>query len=102
MPSEFAQNADAAEAWEHGRDDADRAHDYSETYREPFATEVTDVPFMYADGPDGILCRAYRDGYAVRAQDLADGSATTGDDTPWHKREPAPGATYPPMGDRQG
>jgi hypothetical protein len=75
MPSEFAQNLNAAAAWEHGRDDADRAHDYSETYREPFATEVTDLPFMYADGPDGILRRAYRDGYAVRAQDLADGTA---------------------------
>lgn len=24
------------------------------------------------------------------------------DETPWHKREPAPGATYPPMGERQG
>lgn len=40
---------------------------------------------------------------ADRAQDLADGSAQTDEtDVPWHKRTPAPGATYPPMGERQG
>jgi hypothetical protein len=99
MPSEFAADESAAAAWQHGRDDADTAHAYAETYREVFPLTVGAVPFLYADGSDGILCRAYRDGYATRAQDLADGSA---DETPWHLREPAPGATYPPMGERQG
>lgn len=48
MPSRYANDADAAEAWKHGRQDADRAHAYSE---------------------------AYADGYSTRAQDLADGTA---------------------------
>jgi hypothetical protein len=72
MPSEFAQNADAAATWEDGRDNADRAHAYSEAYGAPFAAEVSEVPSIYGD--TGVEAEAYRDGYAVRAQDLADGT----------------------------
>lgn len=98
--------AEESAAWLDGKSDADGAHVYSEAYRTPFETDGTAVgmPARYINGTESER-QAYRDGYAVRAQDLADGSAATGEDddgTPWHMREPAPGATYPPMGARQG
>lgn len=65
--------AGEGEAWKCGRADADRAHNYADTYREPFALEAARVPVLFADSEE--LSYAYRDGYAVRAQDLNDGSA---------------------------
>ncbi|MFE0472598.1 hypothetical protein ACFW2V_13385 [Streptomyces sp. NPDC058947] len=75
MPSRYANDADAAEAWKDGRQSADQAHAYSEAYWTPFETDGTKVglPFLYADG--GLLAEAYADGYSTRAQDLADGTA---------------------------
>ena len=100
MPGAYAASDAAADAWETGRGDANRAHAYSEEYWEPFETEARDVPVTLHTE---LEREAYRDGYATRAQDLADGSAADDEtDVPWHKRTPAPGATYPPMGGRQG
>lgn len=100
MPGAYAANDAAADAWEDGRAKADRAHAFSEAYGRSFATEAQDVPVTLHTE---LEREAFRGGYATRAQDLADGSATNGEnDVPWHKRTPAPGATYPPMGERQG
>lgn len=62
-------------AWLHGRSDAVRAHIYSETFNTSFETDGTavDMPAMYVNGSEEER-EAYADGYATRAQDLADGS----------------------------
>lgn len=73
MPSLVAADPAMASAWEDGRDDADKAYGHAETYRELFSLEPTYVPVSHRDGDDREA--AYRDGYAVRAQDLTDGSA---------------------------
>lgn len=73
MPSLVAADPGMADAWTDGRDDATKAFDYAETYRESFSLEATYVPATHRDGDEREA--AYLDGYAVRAQELADGSA---------------------------
>lgn len=76
VPGRYAED-EARDAFDHGAQDADRAHAHSEAYRLDFPPEVTDVPHRYADGEDGPLCMAYRDGYAQRASELTEGTEGT-------------------------
>lgn len=75
IPSQFAVNEETADAWTDGKTEADRSHMFAETFGENFPMEPTTIPVTYQDG--GELEAAYRDGYRVMAQDLADDSART-------------------------
>lgn len=73
IPSQYRADDTLSGAWEDGKAEAERAHAYSDAYGGEFPAEPTSIPVTYRSDANAV--EAFRDGYAVQAQELTgDGS----------------------------